>query len=452
MMASRKHHKIMIAILLYLCFKKYSGDKHDIYMSLCKSEAAKSRRQKKRPSWDEVNDRISDSHFRRMFRMSRECFNNLCSVIIMNIGEDKFKSEKYINAFFQHNYQSDDRAYIMHKAHMNTSGGYISGEVKLAVAVRMLAGGSPLDLAVIFDISDSHCKTIFIDVLVNWIINANIGKMDIVAYMNDEEAMRQVAVGFSKRSNGVLRGAIGAIDGWLVKIQRPWKIRDNVSDPASFFSRKGFYALNVQCMVDDKKRVLWSSFSHRGSSHDSTCFRESSFYKDILKPMQHKLFALSYFILGDSAYAIESFILPPYDNAVSRSPEDAFNFYQSSARITVECAFGEIDRRWGIFWSPIAYSLVNTARICEGAMHLHNFLVDWRESLIDADKDLLVENEIFDYDRLDNGIISSAITSDTRRPAGRTAVDEVECRMNGLMLRDHLRQSLKNHNMERPVV
>ena len=85
-------------------------------------------------------------------------------------------------------------------------------------------------------------------------------------------------------------------------------------------------------------------------------------------------------------------------------------------------------------------------------MHLHNFLVDWRESLIDADNDLLVENEIFDYDRLDNGIISSAITSDTRRPAGRIADDKVQCRMNGLMLRDHLRQSVNNHNMERLVV
>ena len=91
--------------------------------------------------------------------------------------------------------------------------------------------------------------------------------------------------------------------------------------------------------------------------------------------MQNKLFALSYFILGDSAYAIESFILPPYDNAKSKSPEDAFNFYQSSARITVECAFGEIDRRWEIFWSPIAYSLHNTARILPlSRMTLHRYL------------------------------------------------------------------------------
>ena len=450
MIAPQNKRNITKALLLYLCFKKYCNEKHDLYISVCKSNAARSRQQKERPSWEAVNKKTSATHFRRMFRTIRECFNHLCSVIIRNVGEKKFKSEAYITAFFKVNYQSDDRTYNIYKAHLNTSGGYVSGEVKLALTIRMLAGGSPYDLSVIFDISPSHCKTIFIWVLVNWIIGTNIGKMDIVGYMNDDEAMKKVALGFARRSNGVLRGAIGAIDGWLVKIQRPWKIRDNVKDPASFFSRKGFYALNVQCMVDDRKRVLWSSFSHRGSSHDSTCFRESCFYKHILKPLQNKLFALSFFILGDSAYAIESFILPPYDNAKSKSAEDAFNFYQSSIRITVECAFGEIDRRWGIFWSPIAYSLKNTALICKGAMHLHNFLVDWRESLIDSDEDMLTENEIFEYDRLDNGITSSVINSDATRPAGRPTCDEVECRMNGLMLRDHLRQSLKNHNMERP--
>ena len=260
MIAPHRRHKIMMTLLLYLCFKKYVNGKHDIYMSLKLSSAAKNRRKKTRPTWDEVNLKISDTHFRRMFRMSRECFNSLCNVVIRNISEEKFKSEKYINAFYKQNYQSDDRAYIMYTAHMNTSGGYISGEVKLALTIRMLAGGNPLDLSVIFDISRAHCKTIFIDVLVDWIIGINIGKMDIASYMNDDEAMRRVALGFSERSSGVLRGAIGTIDVWLVKIQRPWKHRDNVTDPASFFSRKGFYALNVQCMVDDKKECCGHRF------------------------------------------------------------------------------------------------------------------------------------------------------------------------------------------------
>ena len=138
---------------------------------------------------------------------------------------------------------------------MQTSGGYISGEIKLAIALRMLAGGTSLDLSVIFDVHERHCRTIFNDVLHNWIVKLNIGSIDIASYLNNEDKMKSVSNGFSQRSNGVLKGAIGAIDGWLVKIHRPLVYRDQVKSPSTFFSRKGFYALNVQCMVDHEKKV-----------------------------------------------------------------------------------------------------------------------------------------------------------------------------------------------------
>ena len=167
--------------------------------------------------------------------------------------------------------------------------------------------------------------------------------------------------------------------------------------------------------------------------------------------MKDKLFDLGFFILGDSAYAIGSFILPPYDNAKSKSQEDSYNFYHSSARITVECAFEEIDRQWGIFWSAISYSLHNTCIICEGAMHLHNFLVDYRNSLSEPLTDMEKEHEIFHYDQIDNGIVSSAVTSDSIRPVGRPSNDKIECRQKGLLLRNNFRLAFATHNMHRPV-
>ena len=89
--------------------------------------------------------------------------------------------------------------------------------------------------------------------------------------------------GFSKRSNGVLVGAIGAIDGWLVRIQRPSFRSDRIINPVSFFSRKGFYALNVQCIVDDQKKVLWASYAHKGGSHDSSAFRDTKLYQMLIE-------------------------------------------------------------------------------------------------------------------------------------------------------------------------
>ena len=76
-----------------------------------------------------------------------------------------------------------------------------------------------------------------------------------------------------------MKGAIGAIDGWLVRIVRPRFNLDGIKNATSFFSRKGFYALNVQAIVDDKKRVMWLSYSNRGGSHDSSCFKDSRLYE-----------------------------------------------------------------------------------------------------------------------------------------------------------------------------
>ena len=50
---------------------------------------------------------------------------------------------------------------MMHNAHANTSGGYVCGEVKLGITLRLMAGGDALDLGALFDISVNWCKYIF---------------------------------------------------------------------------------------------------------------------------------------------------------------------------------------------------------------------------------------------------------------------------------------------------
>ena len=162
--------------------------------------------------------------------MDRACFRELCFTIIGAVGESKFKSQAYIDAFLKGHCPIYD-------ANVVAVGGYISGEIKLAIAIRILAGGDALDLAVIFDIYPTHISAILNEVLIYWIIKPNIGKINMKKYLGDKEAMNRVSEGFSKRSNGVLKGAIGAIDGWLVKIRRPNYFMDGINNPVPFFSR-----------------------------------------------------------------------------------------------------------------------------------------------------------------------------------------------------------------------
>ena len=77
--------------------------------------------------------------------------------------------------------------------------------------------------------------------------------------------------------------------------------------------------------------------------------------------------------------ALRSYMLTPHDNALPDPKEDNFNFFLSSNRIYVECAFGEIDRRWGILWKPLEGSLQNHQYTIDAALRMHNFIVEFRE-------------------------------------------------------------------------
>ena len=56
-------------------------------------------------------------------------------------------------------------------------------------------------------------------------------------------------------------------------------------------------------------------------------------------------------------------------------------------RIYVECAFGEIDRRWVFFWKPLEGSLKGHQYTIDAALRLHNFIVNYREEELNRGED-----------------------------------------------------------------
>ena len=100
------------------------------------------------------------------------------------------------------------------------------------------------------------------------------------------------------------------------------------------------------------------------------------------------------YFIGDSAYSLRSFLLTPYDNAAHGSAEDNYNFFHSSSRIAVECCFGEVDLRFGIFWRPLKFSLRINCFIVDACLRLHNFILE------NSNRPFLgsIEKEVFDED------------------------------------------------------
>ena len=189
---------------------------------------------------------------------------------------------------------------------------------------------SYLDLLVIYNIS----QVMLYDILhesVRW-INSTF-TFPLLRYIKQEntEALQQISLLFSDRSNGCINGCIGAIDGIAIKIKCPNLKQDGEKNPGSYFCRKGFYALNAQAICDSKKRILWLSTGHKGSTHDSFAFAETRL-SALLEEKREYLYKHRLFLIGDSAYSLQSYMIVPYSNAKSNSIEDSFNYWHSRTR------------------------------------------------------------------------------------------------------------------------
>ena len=316
-----------------------------------------------REHFSSFRERASSTLFRRMFRMPENTFEILCKRIEASVGEEEFCSENFIITKLEEGNSKLARIYQANKK--SHARGWICGEVKVTIALWFLAGASYADILHIFGVWYSHSHRILHEVCEHWLCKDWVSKYILEAALDDANDMLQISKVFATkgRSQGILAGIIGALDGWLVKICKP-KLCEGVRNPGTYFSRKGFFALNVQCIVDRNKKIIWRAINAKGSEHDSKAFKntklckklEGTYRKDDCLLNQNE-FGILFYLISDSAYALRPFLLTPYDNAASDSAEDVFNFIHSSSRIFVECAFGEIDARFRIFWKPLRFKL-----------------------------------------------------------------------------------------------
>jgi hypothetical protein len=153
--------------------------------------------------------------------MSKVLFQQLVDDICAAVGADMFKSEQYIQQRIDENLLFPDQSKNIFKAHYDSTGGFVSGEIKLAITLRILGGATYLDCSLFFEVSFNHAHKIFKDVIDNWIRHPLVGSINGIKYCSDDDAMSAVALQFAQSSRGIICGCIGALDGWLVKIKKP---------------------------------------------------------------------------------------------------------------------------------------------------------------------------------------------------------------------------------------
>jgi DDE superfamily endonuclease len=92
----------------------------------------------------------------------------------------------------------------------------------------------------------------------------------------------------------------------------------------------------MQVVCNAKRRFLDVYIGHPGATSDFLSFMTS--------PLRTRLEQSNYLhpglrLFGDNAYVNTNYMVTPFNN-VSDGLKDAFNYYQSQLRISIECAFG----------------------------------------------------------------------------------------------------------------
>ena len=68
------------------------------------------------------------------------------------------------------------------RAHEESTGGFISGKIKIALTLRLLAGGFYLDIALLFEMGFTYSYVVFHDVIGDWILDDRFVKIDGAEY------------------------------------------------------------------------------------------------------------------------------------------------------------------------------------------------------------------------------------------------------------------------------
>ena len=291
-------------------------------------------------SFEDVVKRFSPPMFRKAYRMSLGAFNELLS-LVRDLLDRPFKGP------------SEYRR------------GTIPSDIRLAVTLRLLAGGSYCDLVLAYQIQKSTIYSI-----VNSTCRALNERLRLKGFPETTAELQEIANKFQTSRNPIspLSGCVGALDRICVKVKKPSK-KEN---PAQFYSRKGFHAIPVQALCDSSYIFRFCSALCTGSTHDALACSVSGLKREIEKGVLGEIF----YIVGDEAYTCTEQVITPFPKSEADCEQDNFNFYQSLLRMHIEQAFGMLAARWRIMRGGLEFSVKKSTNLICLLMKLHNYCLE----------------------------------------------------------------------------
>jgi hypothetical protein len=257
--------------------------------------------------------------------------------------------------------------------------GDIPTRLRLSAALRFFAGGSIYDIIVTHGISKvSVYKSIY--GVVN-VVNQhkslafNSGGAEFPSHAEQ----REIAAGFLKKSGAGFDKVVLALDGMLVWTIQPSRAdceHLKIGERMFHCYRKDKYGYLLMAGCDHETRFRWADIRHPAVCSDYLAWVTSDLGGK-LEDEDCGIILPDHCIAGDNAFVENMTMATPVPGTNLETHVDAYNFYLSQLRITIERAFGILVHRWGLLRRPLAMSILKVPALVLCLMCLHNFCIDF---------------------------------------------------------------------------
>lgn len=149
-----------------------------------------------------------------------------------------------------------------------------------------------------------------------------------------QPAVQEVAAEGFYTERRRIPNVLGCIDGSLVPIKSPSQHEE------AYVCRKGFHAINVQCVCTHDLRFTNIVARWPGSTHDAFIWSNCE-----LKDQLQRGIGNGGYLLGDQAYPLRPFLLTPVRNPQDEA-ERLYNAHHRRARTIIEQTFARWKMRW----------------------------------------------------------------------------------------------------------
>lgn len=154
-------------------------------------------------------------------------------------------------------------------------------------------------------------------------------------------------------------------------------------------NRKGFFALLVQAFCGAHTNFWFFGVGWPGATNDITAYKQTSLYQNSTNnTLSTSIPNWVSFLLDEAYSSVGGCHLTPFSQHQLRKsynlPDQSktlyfkmrtFNHVLSSQRITIERAFGQLVRRWGIIWCANSSRLKSVSLMVQCCAKLHNICV-----------------------------------------------------------------------------